>query len=181
MAEGSDTVNSIVRAGRSVQYRGMYMVKPLFVLTAALVLIQACTPFSIYHQPGVEVSRMQSDLLNCQVASSQSVPVSTQIRREPPRYIPGRHYCRPDGRCYRDAGYYIPGEVYTVDANAGLRGRVTTQCMADRGYRPVELPACSGAVKARAPQGVTTVLPPLDEKSCVIRNDDRTWQIVTTR
>jgi hypothetical protein len=51
--------------------------------------------------------------------------------------------------------------------------------MADQGFVPVSIPACPSAVAQAAPQRATTTLPPLNDKSCVIRNDDGSFQIVT--
>ena len=153
----------------------------LLPFSCLLSVLAGCAPLSIYHKEGTSVSRMQSDLLSCEVAAAQDVPIATELRREPPYYVPGDRVCYSNGKCYLRGGYYIPGRVYTVDANRGLRSRVQTQCMADQGYSPVTLPQCSNAVARQVPPGVTKTLPALAEKNCVIRNDDGTWQIVNLR
>lgn len=180
MADGPGGVNSIVPARAPMQHRNM---KPnlSFCCAGLLLLLAGCTPLSIYHQEGVAVTRMQSDLLACEVAAVNNVPVSTQLRREPPIFVPGQRVCRRDGRCYFRDGYYVEGRLYTVDANRGLRGRVQAQCMADKGYDPVSLPQCSSGVARQVPPGATQILPPLTDKSCVVKNNDGTWQIVTVR
>lgn len=150
----------------------------MFVLSL-LAVLAGCAPLSIYHREGVEVTRMRSDQTNCEVSALRDVPEARQIRRGPARYIPGPRYCDRNGYCRYGAGYYIPGEVYTVDANAGLRGRVADQCMAQKGYAPVTLPRCSNAVAQSVPPGSTRVLPKLTSSSCVIRNQGGTWQIVS--
>ncbi len=122
----------------------------LLPLSCLLSLLAGCAPLSIYHKEGTSVSRMQSDLLSCEVAAAQDVPIATELRREPPYYVPGDRVCYSNGKCYLRGGYYIPGRVYTVDANRGLRSRVQAQCMADQGYSPVTLPQL---LERRGPAG----------------------------
>ena len=176
MAEGQRGVNSIVRACDSGQTGGM---KPLLPLVLSLVL-SGCLPLSIYHREGVSVTRMQSDTTECEVAALRDVPASNQIRRGPPRFVPGRRICDASGACKTRPGFYVPGEIYTVDVNKGLRERVELQCMAARGYAPVTLPACSAGTVRAAPAGITRTLPRLTPGSCVIRNKGGSWQIVST-
>jgi hypothetical protein len=152
--------------------------KVIYVLSLCAV-VAGCAPLSIYYREGAAVTRMQSDLTNCEVSAVQSVPESRQLRRGPARYIPGPRYCDGYGNCRYGPGYYIPGEVYTVDANVGLRSRVTDQCMTGKGYTEVTLPQCSAAVAQSVPPGVTRALPKLTSTSCVIRNSGGSWQIVS--
>ena len=149
------------------------------ILLTFLAALAGCSPFAIYYREGAEVSRMQTDQTNCQVAALKDVPESRQIRRTPPRYIPGPRYCDSRGRCSYGPGYYIPGDVYTYDANAALRNQVTQQCMAQKGYARVELPRCSGSVAQSVQPGITRVLPPLSQSSCVVKNRGGSWQIVS--
>jgi len=145
----------------------------------AFGLLAGCAPLSIYYKPGVTVAMMERDTHACAVASLRDVPVNTQIRRTPARYIPGRRVCDAAGACTTTEGYYIPGEIYTVDVNKRLRAQVENQCMADRGYAPVSIPPCPDGVARAAPAAQTTVLPALSAQSCVIRNSDGSFQIVT--
>lgn len=146
----------------------------------ALGLLASCAgPLRVYYQPGAQVAAMQRSLLDCQVTAVQSAPVATQIRREPPRYIPPRRYCDAAGRCRYDGGFWIDGEVYSFDPNANLRERVERQCMADDGYSYVEVPNCSSGVASQVPVAATRVMPQLSPQSCAIRNDDGSWQIVS--
>ncbi|WP_298835960.1 hypothetical protein [uncultured Roseobacter sp.] len=178
MADGSDTVNSIVQGHRAVQYAGMKRFLRYFCSGALFGLLVACAPVTMYYDAGAEVSRLETDLLNCQVSAAQNVPVSNQVRRDPPQYYPARRVCRRDGSCYTTGGFFDPGNVYTVDVNAGLRARVTNQCMEERGYRQVSIPRCSGDISRNAIPAVTRVLPELTPKSCIISNKDKTWQIL---
>ncbi len=142
------------------------------------VTLIGCLPVSIYYAEGVSVAKRDRDNLECDVAALRDAPVANQTRQSAPIFVPGRA-CDRHGRCYRSGGYWVPGDVYTVDVNASLRKRVKAQCMADRGYRPVEIPACPVGVANAAPPGKTTILPRLGPQSCVIRNDDGSLQIVT--
>lgn len=148
----------------------------IFAATSALVLY-ACGPVSFYHKPGVEVARMQRDQTECQVRALKDAPVANQVQRGAPVYYPGRRICSA-GSCYTHGGYWLPGPVYSVDTNEGLRNRVEAQCMADLGYAPVSLPRCQSSTAHSVPVGVTTTLPALTANSCVIRNQNGTYQIV---
>lgn len=149
------------------------------VLSAILFCLIAtgCFPVSAYYAEGVTVAKRDRDELDCDVAALRDAPVANQTRQSAPIYVPQRR-CDRHGRCY-GGGYWVPGDVYTVDVNASLRKRVKAQCMADRGYRPVEIPICPAGVANAAAPGKTTVLPPLGPKSCAIRNDDGSLLIVT--
>jgi len=148
---------------------------PLLLLP---VLLASCAPLSIYHKPGVSVARMERDTLDCEVSALRAAPVATQVRREPPTFVPARQVCDAAGNCRTQPGYWVQGAIYTVDVNAPLRARVEDQCMIDKGYSPVTLPACSQAVAQSLPAARTVTLPPLGPNSCVVRNQSGSWQIV---
>lgn len=138
-------------------------------------LLGACAPLSIYYKPGVEITRLETDTTQCQVQAVQEVPPNNQIRQSPPVFVPGRRYCNSGGCFYGDP-FWAEGQVYTVDTNAPLRGKVTDQCMAAKGYAPVRVPLCPlGAVP---PPGQTTRLPQLGPNSCAIRYSGGGFQIV---
>lgn len=148
----------------------------IFAATSALAL-SGCGPVSFYHKPGVEVARMKRDQTECQVKALKDAPVANQVRRGAPVYYPGRQICNTNG-CYTRGGYWLPGPVYTVDTNEGLRNRVEALCMADRGYAPVSLPRCQNNTPYSVPAGGANTLPPLTANSCVIRNQNGSYQIV---
>jgi hypothetical protein len=150
----------------------------LLLLAACL---GACAPLRIYHQPGVEVAQMQRDLLACEINALQSAPVANEIRQAPPRYVPARRYCDSTGACYTRGGFFIDGEIFTVDTNAELRTRVERQCMNDQGYQYVEIPNCATGIADRVPVAATVVLPQIGPQSCAIRNEDGTFQIVDVK
>ncbi len=174
MTEGTKAVKRIVFASGLRQDAGM-KTRLLFPLLLGLA---ACGPLSIYYKPGASVARMQTDQTNCEVSALKDAPVANQVRQRPPIYIPGNQVCNASG-CYYTPGYWIDGGIYTVDVNADLRSRVLTQCMARRGYRPVDIPPCPSSVASQVPPAQTQTLPTLSERSCSIRNKDGSWQIVT--
>jgi hypothetical protein len=145
---------------------------------AALVLLTSCAPMTIWHRAGVSVAQMERDADSCRVAALRDAPVATQVVQAPPVFVPPRQVCNAQGACVTQGGYFIPGEISTVDPNAALRARLTDRCMADRGYAPVSIPLCPTGVASAAPPGRTTILPAITERSCVIRQSDGSWQIV---
>ncbi len=149
------------------------------VVAAGLLGLAACAPLNTYYKPGASVTALQRQTTACEVEALAKVPPSTQIRRDPPRFVPPRQVCRSPDKCRILPGYFEPGEVYTFDPNANLRRRVEAQCMADKGFAPVSIPACPSGVADAAPRAATRTLPPLTAASCVIRNSDGSFQIVT--
>ncbi|MBD3663174.1 hypothetical protein [Sulfitobacter aestuariivivens] len=142
--------------------------------------IVACGGLETYYRPGVSVSTLNRDTDACKVKALRDVPPSTQVRRYPPEYIPPVKECDADGVCtVVRVGYFIPGEIVTFDPNDALRKRVENQCMADKGYLPVSIPPCPGNVVNTVPARATKTLPDLTPNSCVIRNKNGTFQIVT--
>lgn len=136
-----------------------------------LISLTGCLPVSTYYAEGVTQSRLARDTTACDVQALRDAPVANQTRQQPPRYVP-RRVCDPKGNCYDRGGHWVQGAIYTVDVNAELRARVKGLCMADRGYRPVELPACPQGVAKAAPAGPSPVLPALTGNSCAIRTND---------
>lgn len=154
--------------------------RPFQIVVASTLFLTACAPLETYYQPGKSVSLLGRDTTACQVSALRDVPASTQVRRTPPEYVPPVRRCDSDGKCVLvRAGYYLPGQTVTFDPNDGLRTRVERQCMADKGYAPVSIPRCPDSVANATPARATRVLPPLTEASCVIRNQDGSFQIVT--
>ena len=172
MADGLGAVNSIVLPSKARQTAVM---KPAHSLWMAVVLLAACGPVSVYYKPGASHTVQKNDLLSCRVDALAKAPVASQIRRAPPQYIPRRSVCRADGRCTYRGGYFVDGDVYTVDVNAKLRADIEANCMRKKGYDPVELPRCnSNTAPAQTPEGT----PALTGTSCVQQDDSGAWQIV---
>lgn len=144
-------------------------------MTFALALSACSGPLDTYYRTGSEVSRLQSDLLSCEVSALKDVPVAFSIRQWPTTGFVGSYYCGAGPYCL---GGSLGGGIYSVDVNQDLRTRVTDQCMSEKGYSPISIPRCSESVTLDAPGEQTTVLPKLTASSCVIRNQDGTFQIV---
>ncbi|MFL4471036.1 hypothetical protein ACERZ8_14515 [Tateyamaria armeniaca] len=125
----------------------------------ALLSLSGCLPVSTYYAEGVSAAQLMRDDTRCDVQALREAPVANQTRQGAPRFVPHR-VCDAAGQCYNRGGYWVPGDIYTVDVNADLRKRVKALCMADRGYRPVELPACR--------QGVAQAAPPALRPSCPV-------------
>ncbi|HCE69879.1 hypothetical protein KQ247_19325 [Ruegeria pomeroyi] len=148
---------------------------------AATVILTGCGPLSIYYREGVSVTRQQSDTLDCEVKALRDAPVANKVQQSPPIFYPGRTVCNAAGQCYTTPGSWAPGSVYTVDVNSGLRARVEQQCMAAKGYAPVELPRCREAVAAQVQPVRGAKLPALGPTSCVVTYQDGSFQVVTPR
>ena len=91
---------------------------------------------------------------------------------------PGRTYCDGYGYCYNSGPYWVQGRIYTVDVNAPLRQKLTDQCMAKQGYAPARIPLCPPGTADYVPPAATTKLPPLSDKSCVIKYKNGAFQII---
>jgi len=138
----------------------------------------ACVPVSTTYLEGARVAFLERAQTACGVAALRVAPVATVTRRGPPRLIPGARVCDASGKCYTRPGTYAPGPIYTVDVNKDLRGRVERQCMADKGFVPVSIPACPPGVANAAPPGATKRLPKLRPEACAIRNSDGSFRVV---
>ena len=152
------------------------MTRPFAMICAALMLA-ACAPLDIWYKPGVPVAKAEDRLLTCRADAAQKIPVNTRTRRTPVSIVP-RRICDKNGNC---SVFYdqIGGDLIVYDANEGLRRDVVAQCMRNSGYSPVSIPPCPPEIRTAAPAGRTSVLPRLAQNSCVIRNNDGSWQIVT--
>ncbi|MEM9551530.1 MAG: hypothetical protein AAGA05_10165 [Pseudomonadota bacterium] len=152
------------------------MTKPMLPLIGICLLVGACsTSLDTFYRPGGTVSRLETDMLNCEVQALADAPVANEVRQTPSFYVPGNFYCTSRYYCH---GGWSGGEIYTVDVNKDLRTRVTNQCMAEKGYSRVSIPRCSDIVAAQVPERTTTVMPNLSPGSCVVRNSDGTYQLV---
>lgn len=155
------------------------MINPIKILALLpLVLgLVSCAPLTLYYKPGGEVSRMQTDSLGCETRALKDAPVANEIRQSAPLFYPGGQYCNGTN-CYYRPGYWIEGNIYTVDVNRSLRQRIEYQCMSNKGYQVVELQICNPSIAKAAGTAQTTRFPQLSETSCAIRNDDGSFQIV---
>jgi len=143
------------------------------------VVLAGCAPVSVFYRPGADGARTQSETDQCQVKALRDAPVANQIRQLPPIYYPGTTFCDPNGRCVVSPGYWVDGGFETIDINAPLRARLTTDCMAKRGYQLISLPRCDRAIAESQPPIPNEVLPPVTQASCIMVLPYGRWRIVT--
>lgn len=175
MTDAAFTVKLIVKS--SACAHSCAMTDSLFrgLAAASLLLAGACGPLTTYYKPGAQVSRLESDTLACETSALKDAPVANEIRQRPDIFYPGHRYCA-GGQCYYRPGYWADGGIYTVDTNRQLRQRLAKACMAAKGYQQVELKRCTGQ-STPAPAAAGSLLGPLDETSCAVRNRDGTVSI----
>ena len=145
----------------------------------AVIFVAGCTPLGLFYKAGTPVARADRDLLNCRVLAASKVPVRQVTRVIPGPRLPPRQICDAAGVCHTVPGRWLPPEVFTEDANDGLRREVVAQCMGDQGYEYVRIPHCPAGIANAVTPAQTTVMPHLKENSCVVRGQGGVWQIVT--
>lgn len=155
----------------------MIKLNSVFLCTIAFVL-SGCLPLSVYYKEGAQVSRIDSDQVQCDVFALKQVPQDIRRRYIPPVYQTRKH-CNSLGHCSVRRILLAPGKWERFDANIGLREKVSAQYMIARGYDRVQLRACSPAVIEATPITATQVQPPLTSQSCAIRIKGDKYQIVT--
>lgn len=136
-----------------------------------LLALSACAPVTTFYKPGASFAQLEADSVQCEVAALRQVPVANQTIQDPPEFIPAEKVCDRNGNCRVFPAEFIPGRIRTIDANAGLRGRVTRQCMGARGYSVEEIPQCPLGTQTSA---VQTRLPALTPNICALRQDNGT-------
>ena len=159
----------------------MTRLTPLALILAPILALTACIPLETYYREGVSVSKLARDETACDVKALRDAPVATELRRNPPVFVPVRTYCDSNNNCVQRGGYLVDGGVESVDVNKRLRGRVKHLCMQDLGYRAVEIPRCSNAVAEAAPDTRTTRLPRLTSQTCAIKKSDGSVLLVEQR
>lgn len=136
-----------------------------------------CLPLTTYYREGVSPARLQTDITTCEVRALRDAPVALQTKVTPPVWVAPRRTCVAANQCTTTPGYYQPGNVYQVDINKALRGRVESQCMAAKGYAPAQIKPCKKGT-ATVPASGVNKLPTLTEQSCFLRNSDGTLRIL---
>ncbi len=114
---------------------------PALSLPALALCLASCGPVAVYHKQQTSFAELDRDLLQCQIGALRDAPVANEIRRSPPVFRPGHRICTADG-CYTRPGYWIEGNIYTVDVNLDLRQRVEQTCMAQAGYTRLDAKRC---------------------------------------
>ncbi len=128
------------------------------------------------YKAGTTLAVQQRDVTNCQVSAAQRVPVNNVTTTTPVSVAPTQTYCNQIGTqtmCNTYGGQTYGGTSTTTDTNNALRTRVFYQCMADQGYRYVNIPVCPEGVKLDN----SPVLLPLAKTTCYRMLPDGRWGI----
>ena len=143
-----------------------------------LGVLGGCAPLNLFYKEGAPVQRLNSDLGSCTQAGLRNVPVDIDTRYIPGQEIP-KTFCDASGYCQTVWVQISPDRIEKFDTNENARDDYVAACMAQKGYQPVQLPACTDAVVQSTQLSATTVLPPLSADSCAIRLNTGQYQIVT--
>lgn len=116
-------------------------------LVVALVAVGCTTtePARYIYKAGATRVDKQAALDACKIDSFQRIPQSVVSETNGGYYNPGHLQCSTVGtstNCYRVGAVNIPATTNTYDVNEGLRGRFIAQCLVNKGYSVVDLPAC---------------------------------------
>ncbi len=150
----------------------------LILAALGLTLLAGCLPTTLYYRAGQDVNDARRDEIACKRIALDQAPVEIEqeiipgdITRDPP-------ICDAAGNCRPGRAHRSPPRIIRTDVNKELRGLIERQCMADRGYQRVTLPACSDSVVKSVTPAVTRVMPPITGKACIIRRGSENYQIV---
>lgn len=148
------------------------MLRRMIIAASAISItaVTGCMETSMWYREGVSPMKVNSDSTDCQVAAAQRVPVNSQLGQTPVYYTPVQTQCYGYGSsvsCTQTGGQSYGGNVYSYDANAGLRSRVTQQCMMNKGYQLINIRKCEdkdlkGGIRSYS------VLPQLTPNSCYV-------------
>lgn len=147
------------------------------LLTLPICTLIGCTNLGTYYKEGVTFAALNNTLTNCEVKAAKEVPVKTLIRRTPIYFTPTRTVCEGDV-CRTYGGELRGGDIYTVDANEGLRDRFKAQCMRNQGYDYVEIPRCTSEQLEGRVIAPVHRLPRLNSSLCATRMSNGTRGIV---
>ena len=109
-----------------------------FLLAVPIVLAGCAMPIEAWINPGVEATRAERTLLNCEAEARQDFPVAMQTDWNSTITIGGR-FC--DDRFCFGAARGLP-TARQRDVNADLRTRSVDLCMKEAGYTKVLVPPC---------------------------------------
>lgn len=146
-----------------------------------LTVLGGCLSQTLYYRSGASIDRARADEVECGRIALAQAPVAREREVIHDALLPGPVICEViDGerQCYREPPWAAPPRVVVRDVNKELRALIARQCMADRGYDRVTLPACSDQVAASVTPAITRVMPRLTPQSCVIRQGGEKYQIV---
>lgn len=136
--------------------------------------------FAYIYKQGSTNAELANDVLNCRVEASQRVPSSMQVGQTPTWTTPQQTSCYgtnygygTQANCYTTGGQTYGGQTYSYDANEALRKQVADQCLARKGWRLINLPACAKGVDvSQLKDRWTSRMNPLKASSCYIGMED---------
>ena len=120
------------------------------------------------YKAGVGWAEIDRDKINCEIEAAQRVPQNIVVQTSPSYTTPTQTYCNQVGTqtiCNTTGGQTYGGQTTSTDANAGLRSRAYAQCMAQKNYRFVDIPACPTGTDLSS-QHNETILRPLSRRTC---------------
>lgn len=106
----------------------------------------ATEPYQAVWRQGSTGAQRADVITQCQVQALQQVPRALATASTPVYRVPSNVVCTGYGysvSCFDYGGQVYGGQTYTQDANEELRTRVTTQCLANRGYQVLSMPRCT--------------------------------------
>ena len=109
-----------------------------FLLAVPIVLAGCAMPIEAWINHGVEATRAERTLLNCEAEARQDFPVAMQTDWNSTITIGGRFCDYPFCFC---AARVLP-TARQRDVNADLRTRSVDLCMKEAGYTKVRVPPC---------------------------------------
>jgi hypothetical protein len=143
-----------------------------------LGLLGGCV-HQIDYRAGASTAELARERDDCALRALEAAPVKLESRMIPGRFIPERRVCDAAGNCTVYPARQEFPQWEDFDINAEKRALLTRTCLANKGIDRVSLPYCDAAAKASVTPGVTRILPPLNEVSCVIPRGAGAYQIVT--
>jgi hypothetical protein len=139
---------------------------------------QAKIPFSnLPYKAGASWSSSDSDATDCRIEASQRVPQNIVESTTPTYTTPVSSQCNQIGTqtlCTQTGGRTRRGRTTSTDTNVSLRTRAYEQCMVNKNYRFVDIPACPPVPNLHALIIETALFPPLTPTTCY-RADANQW------
>lgn len=124
---------------------------------------------------------LSNDVTDCQIEAAQRVPQQLVSHTSPAYQTPTQTTCNRIGTqifCNTIGGQTYGGGTTIFDANAELRSRATLHCMAKKGYRFLNIPACPIGTR---PEALTVErnggLPPFTNSTCYLAEPGGSWMI----
>lgn len=130
---------------------------------------KAGVPLRSYpYKAGESFASLANDKTNCEIEAAQRVPQNIVVQTSPSYTTDTQTYCNQIGTqtlCNTTGGQTYGGQTTSTDTNAGLRLRAYGQCMSQKGYRFVDIPACPAGTDLSS-QHNEEVFRPLSRRTC---------------